>query len=80
MGARLKFWRRSRVPKKGSRDEAVEIPPARKPRYFEYLRTPVCRETDWSRAIHMSIMLDEPSRIFPNLGSRWQTGEDVHVK
>ena len=24
MGARLKFWRRSRVPKKGSRDEAVE--------------------------------------------------------
>ena len=25
MGARLKFWRRSRVPKKGSRDEAVEI-------------------------------------------------------
>ena len=26
MGARLKFWQRSRVPKKGSRDEAVEIP------------------------------------------------------
>ena len=26
MGARLKFWWRSRVPKKGSRDEAVEIP------------------------------------------------------
>ena len=26
MGARLKFWRRSSVPKKGSRDEAVEIP------------------------------------------------------
>ena len=26
MGTRLKFWRRSRVPKKGSRDEAVEIP------------------------------------------------------
>ena len=25
MGARLKFWRRSRVPKKGSKDEAVEI-------------------------------------------------------
>ena len=25
VGARLKFWRRSRVPKKGSRDEAVEI-------------------------------------------------------
>ena len=25
MGARLKFWRRSRVPKKQSRDEAVEI-------------------------------------------------------
>ena len=25
MGARLKFWWRSRVPKKGSRDEAVEI-------------------------------------------------------
>ena len=23
MGARLKFWRRSSVPKKGSRDEAV---------------------------------------------------------
>ena len=80
MGARSKFWRRSRVPKKGSRDEAVEIPPARKPRYFEYLRTPVCGETDWSRAIHMSIMLDEPSRIFPNLGSRWRTGKDVHVK
>ena len=35
VGARLKFWRRSRVPKKGNRDEAVEIPPARKPRYFE---------------------------------------------
>ena len=31
VGARLKFRRRSRVPKKGSRDEAVEIPPARKP-------------------------------------------------
>ena len=31
-GARLKFWRRSRDPKKGNRDEAVEIhytiPPA----------------------------------------------------
>ena len=27
--------RRSRGPKKGSRDEAVEIPPARKPRYFD---------------------------------------------
>ena len=25
MGARLKFWRRSRVPKKGSKDEAVEF-------------------------------------------------------
>ena len=25
MGARLKFWRRSRVPEKGSRDEAVGI-------------------------------------------------------
>ena len=25
VGARLKFWRLSRVPKKGSRDEAVEI-------------------------------------------------------
>ena len=25
VGARLKFWRRSRVPKKGSRDEAVEV-------------------------------------------------------
>ena len=25
MGARLKFWRRSRVSKQGSRDEAVEI-------------------------------------------------------
>ena len=24
VGVRLKFWRRSRVPKKGSRDEAVE--------------------------------------------------------
>ena len=35
VGARLKFWRQSRVPKKWSRDEAVEIPPARKPRYFE---------------------------------------------
>ena len=28
----------------------------------------------------MSIMLDEPSHIFPNLGSRWQTEKDVHVK
>ena len=27
MGARLKFWRRSRVPKNGSRDEAVTISP-----------------------------------------------------
>ena len=35
VGARLTFWRWSRVPKKGSRDEAVEIPPAGKPRYFE---------------------------------------------
>ena len=25
VGSRLKFWRRSRVPEKGSRDEAVEI-------------------------------------------------------
>ena len=32
VGARLKFWRRSRVPKEGSRDEAVEIP------YFSRLR------------------------------------------
>ena len=36
MGARLKFCWRRRVPKKGSRDQAVEIPPARKPQYFEY--------------------------------------------
>ena len=35
VGARLKFWWRSRVPKNGSRDKAVEIPPTRKPRYFE---------------------------------------------
>ena len=27
VGARLKFWRQSRVPKKGSRDAAVKIPP-----------------------------------------------------
>ena len=27
MGARLKFWRWSRVPKKGSRDEAVAASP-----------------------------------------------------
>ena len=26
----------------------------------------ICGETDWSRAIHMSIMLDDPSHIFPN--------------
>ena len=32
MGARLKFWRRSSVPKKGSRDEAVEIFLAASPR------------------------------------------------
>ena len=38
------------------------------------------RGNGWSRAIHMSIMLDEPSHIFPNLGSRWQTEKDVHVK
>ena len=25
----------------------------------------------------MSIMLDDPSHIFPNLGSRWQIGKDV---
>ena len=31
MGARLTFWRRSRVPKKRSRDEAVEIPLAASP-------------------------------------------------
>ena len=31
VGARLKFWRRSRVPKKGRRDEAVEM-------YFSRLR------------------------------------------
>ena len=35
VGARLIFWRQSCVPKKGSRDEVVEILPARKPRYFE---------------------------------------------
>ena len=55
MGERLKFG--GGVPKKGSRDEAVEILPARKLQYFE---------TDWSRAIHMSIMLDDPLHIFPN--------------
>ena len=33
MAVRFKFWRRSRVPKKGSRDKAVEIP-----RYFSRLR------------------------------------------
>ena len=31
----VRDFNRSRVPKKGNRDEAVEIPPARKPRYFE---------------------------------------------
>ena len=25
----------------------------------------------------MSIMLDDPSHIFPNLESRWQTGKDL---
>ena len=33
---------------------------------FWIVRTPVCGETDWSRAIHMSIMLDDPLHIFPN--------------
>ena len=28
--------------------------------------TRLWRETDWSRAIHLSIMLDDPLHIFPN--------------
>ena len=35
------------------------------------------RRNGLSRAIHMSVMLDDPSHIFPNYGSRWQTGKDV---
>ena len=35
MGARLKFWRRSRVPKKGSRDEPlVTAPPSNLTRLY----------------------------------------------
>ena len=43
VGARLKFWRRSRVPKKGSRDKAVEIPPARNPGILNSRHTSVRR-------------------------------------
>ena len=45
MGVRLKFWRRRRVPKKGSRDEAVEIP-----RYFSRLRRQI--SLDQLRRLH----------------------------
>ena len=38
MDARLKFWRRSCVPEKGSTDEAVEIPPAPPPNLTRLLR------------------------------------------
>ena len=67
VGARLKFWRRSRVPKKGSRDEAVEIPPARKPRYFEY-SAHQCAEKRIGRGpyICQSCSKDDPSHIFPS--------------
>ena len=56
MGARLKFWRRSRVPKEGSRDEAVEIP------YFSRLRRQIsldyytispATQASHARAFHM---------------------------
>ena len=43
MGARLTCWRRSCVPKKGSRDKAVEIPPARDPGILNSRHTSVRR-------------------------------------
>ena len=43
MGARSKFWQQSRVPKKGSREEVVEIPPARNPGILNSPHTSVRR-------------------------------------
>ena len=41
MGARLKFWRRSRVPKKGSRDEALKYRLPENPGIFNSPHTSV---------------------------------------
>ena len=43
MGVRLKFWRQSRILKRGSRDEAVEIPLPENPGILNSLHTSVRR-------------------------------------
>ena len=50
MGARLKFWRRSRVPKKGSRDEA------------DYKGSAACRKC--RRAVLHGITVLKQNRVY----------------
>ena len=65
MGARLKFGGRAVFQKKEVGIRRLKYLLPENPVFWK-VRTPVCGETDWSRAIHMSIMLDDPSHIFPN--------------
>ena len=55
VGVRLKFWQRSRVPKKGVGTGWLKYRLPENPGILNR-----------SRAIHMSIMLDDPLHIFPN--------------
>ena len=57
MGATLKFWRRSRVPKKGSRNEAVEIFLARRQISRDYYTIPSATQARINQSI-LSILID----------------------
>ena len=68
MGARLKFWQRSRVSKKWSRDEAVEIQPARNPGILNSPHTSL-RRNGLVEGHSPLIMLDDPSHILQIKGA-----------
>ena len=86
MGARLKFWRRNRVPKKGSRDEAVFLatsplvtaPPSNLTRllhntasYAGYNHGPDSERYDWSSTIPFYVGLRQNTLIPSLLRSRY---------
>ena len=78
VGARLKFWRRRRVPKKGSRDEAVEIRLYNKFEFTGDRRHISCR----NRVVHFQWVFPTSRGIFSLLlgglntsASREQPGE-----
>ena len=71
VGARLKFWRRSRVPKKGSGDEAVEIPVC--------VRCSICLEMSWRNLRQIVLIQFDCIYNFERLlvGNNWIKDERI---